>query len=216
MSITNLGELKSAIANWTTRSNLTARIPEFVTIAEGYISYGIMSPNKRWAVEPLRVRAMETSADISIVNQTAALPEGYLAARRFYLDGAEKRQLDFLPPTDFWSRQIASDAGTPYAYTIEGENFVFAPVGAATGKLLYYKKPTPLVSDSDTNWLLTSNPGVYLFAALYEAFSYAEGGQQESDAYLIKFSSIINALNAADNQDRYSGAILQMRAGATP
>jgi hypothetical protein len=216
MSISNYGELKIAVASWLARSNLTARIPEFISIAEGYIHYGIMAPNKRWAVEPLRIRAMETAADITIAAQTASLPEGWLAARRFYLDGANRKQLDFLPPTDFWSRELSSTTGTPTAYTIEGEDFVFGPIGGGTGKLLYYKKFDALSDDSDTNWLLTNQPGAYLFAALYEAFSYAEGGQQESDAYLMKFSSIINALNAADNQDRYSGAILQMRAGATP
>lgn len=216
MSISNYGELKTAVANWLARSNLTARIPEFIAIAEGYIHYGIMAPNKRWAVEPLRIRAMETSADITIAAQTAALPTGYLAARRFYLDGADKRQLDFLPPTDFWSRQGASDTGTPTAFTVEGENFVFAPVGSGTGKLLYYKAFTALSDDSDTNWLLINQPGAYLFGTLYEAFTYAEGGQTESEAYLVKFSSIINALNAADNSDRYSGAVLQMRAGSMP
>lgn len=216
MSISNYGELKTAVANWMARSNLTARIPEFISIAEGYIHYGIMAPNKRWAVEPLRIRAMETSTDITISAQTAALPAGYLAARRFYLDGADKRQLDFIPPTEFWSMHGASDAGTPTAYTIEGENFVFAPVGTGTGKLLYYKAFTALSDDADTNWLLTNQPGAYLFATLYEAFTYAEGGQGESEAYLMKFSSVINALNGADSQDRFSGAVLQMRVGAAP
>lgn len=216
MAITNYGELKTAVANWAARSNLTARIPEFVSIAEGYIHYGIMAPNKRWAVEPLRIRAMEASADVTISAQTAALPTGYLAARRFYLDGADKRQLDFLPPTDFWSRYAASDVGTPTAYTIEGENFVFAPVGSGTGKILYYRAFDALSDDADTNWLLTNQPGAYLFATLYELMNYAEGGQQEGEAYLARFASIINALNAADNSDRYSGAVLQMRAGSMP
>jgi hypothetical protein len=216
MSISNYGELKIAVANWLARSNLTARIPEFISMAEGYIHYGIMAPNKRWAVEPLRIRAMETAADITIAAQTASLPEGWLAARRFYLDGTDKRQLDFIPPTEFWSMHGASDAGTPTAYTIEGENFVFAPVGTGTGKLLYYKAFTALSDDADTNWLLTNQPGAYLFATLYEAFTYAEGGQGESEAYLMKFSSVINALNGADSQDRFSGAVLQMRVGAAP
>lgn len=216
MAITNYGELKTAVANWMARSNLTNRIPEFISIAEGYIHYGVMAPNKRFAVEPLRIRAMETSADVTIAAQTAALPAGYLAARRFYLDGANKRQLDFMPPTDFWSREAASTAGTPTAFTVEGENFVFAPIGSGTGKLLYYKKFDALSGDADTNWLLTNHPGAYLFGTLYEAFNYAEGGQQEGESYLARFASIINALNAADNSDRYSGAVLQMRTGAAP
>ncbi len=52
MSITNYGELKTAIANELHRDDLSARIPEFIKLAED------------WAAQMLRIRAMETQSDL--------------------------------------------------------------------------------------------------------------------------------------------------------
>jgi hypothetical protein len=52
VSLTNYGELKTAVANWLKRGDLTSRIPEFIALAEDRI-------NKK-----LRVRAMEASATL--------------------------------------------------------------------------------------------------------------------------------------------------------
>ncbi len=82
MSVDNYGELKTAIANWAERDDLTSRIPEFIALAEDRIALD------------LRVRPMETSADITISAQTAALPTGFLGVRRLVLDDDASR-LDY-------------------------------------------------------------------------------------------------------------------------
>ena len=50
MSITNYTELKTAVANFLARSDLTDRIPEFISLAEGRLSRELESrypvPNK--------------------------------------------------------------------------------------------------------------------------------------------------------------------------
>jgi hypothetical protein len=51
VSISNYDELKTAVANWLERSDLTSRIPEFIAFGEDRIG------------TDLRIRAMETSAD---------------------------------------------------------------------------------------------------------------------------------------------------------
>ena len=216
MSIRTYAELKTAVSNWMVNTNLSARIPEFVAIAEGYLNYGIMGQNGRWLIEPLRIRAMETSIDITITSGVASLPTGYLSAKRFYLSASPIVTLDYFPPVDFYSRTFVNQSAAPQAFTVEGNSIMTAPTASATGKMLYYKAFTALSADSDTNWLLTNQPAAYLFLTLYEAFTYQEGGQEESQAYLLKAASVINALNAADKADRASGAVLTMRTGVTP
>lgn len=217
MSISTYSELQTAVENWLDRSDLTSRIPEFIALCEASYNYGVMAMNKRWAVEPLRIRAMETSGDVTISAQTASIPTGYLAARRFYLNTTDQRQLEYLPPVDFWGRYGSSSSGEPIFYTAEADNFVFmpAPGDSYTGKLLYYKKLDALSDSNTTNWLLTNAPNAYLFGTLYEAYNFAEGGQGEAENYLGRFAGVINALNAADASDRHSGAVLQMRTGVT-
>jgi hypothetical protein len=164
MSITNYGELKSAIANWAERDDLTSRIPEFVALAQDRIAMD------------LRVRAMETSADVTISAQTAALPTGFLGVRRFVLDNDASR-LTYLNPEQFWMRGIARTEGTPKAFTIEGENFVFGPYpasGSHTGKLFYWARFTDLSADEDTNWLFSNARGMLLYGSLMELAMYLE------------------------------------------
>jgi hypothetical protein len=59
MAIGQFSELKTAIANWLERGDLTSRIPEFVQLAEDRIG------------RELRVRAMEASTNIVLKKVTS-------------------------------------------------------------------------------------------------------------------------------------------------
>ena len=48
MAISNYGELKTSVANWLDRDDLTERIPEFIALCESMI------------IRSLRIRGMET------------------------------------------------------------------------------------------------------------------------------------------------------------
>ena len=212
MAITTYAELKTAVASWLSRSNLTASIPDFIALAESAVAYGVRSPNGGYLVEPLRVRAMETLVDITVNAQSVALPAGYLASKRFYLNSDPKQALSFLSLTDFWSRYDVNVTGKPEYFTIEGESLLFlpAPDTSYTGKMLYYKKPTAFSADGDTNTLLTNHAGLYLFGALAEAFAFVQDIEAAS-GYQTRFAGVVNSLNASDTEDRHSGSVLQIR-----
>ena len=65
MSITNYSELKTAVANYMLRSDLTSRIPEFIQFAESRIAYGSKIPSM--VSEPLRIRACTISPVSALV-----------------------------------------------------------------------------------------------------------------------------------------------------
>ena len=211
MSISQYSELKTAVANWLDRSDLTSRIPEFITLADAAIHYGVRGGDG-WLSEPLRIRAMETTdAAFTVSARTAALPTGFLGARRLYLDADPKITLRLLTAEDLW-RDDQTSTGKPHSFAIEGGNMVFSPApdSAYTGSLLYFKRFTAFSADADTNWLLTNHAGVYLFGALYEAWSFAME-EQAARAYLEKMASAVNGLNALAIREKYSGAALIMR-----
>lgn len=206
MAIINYGELKTAVASWLNRDDLTSRIPEFIAAGEDRISLDTR----------FRVRAMETSADITISAQTAALPTGFLGARRLYLSGDPVLKLDFRQPLDFWQRYASSQTGKPKLFTIEGENFVFGPTpdSTYTGKLLYWKRFTALSGDTDANWLLTNARMALVYAALVEASPYI-GDDTRTMTWAQLYDDMGDRVFDADQYDRYSGGELQMFSDVT-
>ena len=205
MSITTYGQLKTAVATWLNRSNLTDRIPEFIALAETRIHYGSME--QPYQSEPLRIRAMENSVSTTIDAQTTQLPTGFLQARRFYLNTDPIRKMDLVSTDNFWATFISTTTGEPRQFCIEGENIVVGPSpdGSYTGRLLYYKAFTSLSDNSDTNWLLTNASGAYLYGALIEAHKFTRNQAEAQNAY-NSFMGVINGLNFADKNDRQSGS----------
>ena len=202
MAISNYGELKTAVANWLERDDLTDRIPEFIELAEDRI-----------AQDPrLRIRPMETSTDLTVNAQEVALPTGFLEARRVYLQGTPLRRLEFLSPENFWIRNLANQAGVPKWFTIEGENIVFGPSPETTytGKLLYWQRFTALANDTDTNWILSNARGLLLYGALLESAPFLEDDVRAL-TWSTLFDDTVAKVREADKRDRHSGAPLMSR-----
>lgn len=199
MAITTFATLKTAIASWLERSDLTSPIADFVSLAEDRIGLD------------LRVRAMETSSDITVNAQTEALPTGFLGLRRAYLD-TDGQRIDYFPPAQFWLLAESRETGKPGAFTIEGENFVFAPYpssGSYTFKVHYWKKFTALSGDSDTNWLLTNARGLLLYGSLLEAALYLEDDAAATKWGLL-YRDLLDRVNKSDRKDRFPvGAVMR-------
>ena len=63
-------------------------------------------------------------------------------------------------------------------------------------ELSHYKEITPLSSDGDSNWLLTSRPDVYLYTALMHAAVYLKDDQKLS----VMNSQIVQLIQSAVQQ----------------
>ena len=210
MAITTYSQLKTSLQNWGIRSEatFTDRVDEFIDLAEDRIHYG--SDDPEFPSEPLRIRGMETAADLTINAQTVAQPTGFLEVRRLYLNSDPKEDLDYLMPDRFWASADVATAttGKPKIFTIEGTNFVFGPSpdSTYTGKLLHWKKLDALSDAATTNWLITNAPGIYLYASMLEASIW-----MEDDGLAVKYarlySSRINAMMRQDRASRYAGPL---------
>lgn len=108
MSISTYAELKTAVANWLEDSTLTARVPEFIALAQAKMYRGVLGPDGRtWIIPPLRIRDMVTTADITITDGVGALPSGWLEFERLWIDSSGQPNLKYLPPTTFYDNQGA-------------------------------------------------------------------------------------------------------------
>ena len=152
MAIGTYGELKTAVANWLHRTDLTDRIPEFVALCESDLR------------RDLRLREMEDSTSVALTSTELAIPAGFIEARRVMVDDVVH---DYMLPGQF--NPLREE--TTYQYTVKGTNFVFQ-VASGTAKVDFYKAFTALADAADTNWALTTHPDVYLFGSLAWAQTY--------------------------------------------
>lgn len=177
MALGTYGQLKTAVATWLHRTDLTDVIPDFVTLAEANIR------------KDVRCRAMEDSTAVTLVSTTLALPDEFLAVRRVVLDDCPQR---YVTPEQFYPlRESLTDA-----YTINGESFVFQ---SSTGSLSidYYAGFAPFVEESDTNWLLENYPEIYLFGALAEAAPFIG---KDPTLYVAKYSGAVAKLMGSEQR----------------
>ena len=159
MAISTYAELQSAVSNWLDRSDLTSRIPEFISLAESRIA------------RKLRIREMETESDVTLTGgtRTAAVPTGFREVRRVYLNSSPVIELKYMTPQDYWARYTSTVTGRPVVFSVEGANFLFGPIpdSSYTAKVLHYKAFDALSSSAHA--VFTANPDAYLYGALLAA-----------------------------------------------
>jgi hypothetical protein len=192
MSLATYGALKAAIAGWATKSGLDDQMGDFVGWAHQEICRRLRAP------------VLYAWADLAVSAETAPAPDGFLAARRLYLDLTPRR---VLRQTDAASlTEVTAGSGLadyPSHFATEGtDTLAFAPLfgASATGKLLYYAAPTALVADGDSNGVLARYPFLYLWGALEALYRYLED-DATCDRYAGLFAALIDSIGAEEAAD---------------
>ena len=196
MAISTYAELKTSIASWLDRSDLTDVIPDFIALAE--------TRHKR----DFKIRRMETRVTANTIAGTEyyTLPDDYIAMRNIKLNTDPKTPLEFLTPEIMDRLNAGSQTGCPKAYSIKGNNIQLRPIpdGIYEIEVAYYKTFAPLSDSNTTNDMLTHHPDVYLYGALVEADSYLQ-----NDKRIITWQGFYKearkAIIESNERDRHSG-----------
>jgi hypothetical protein len=164
MTITNYGTLKTAIADFLNRDDLVSVIPQFVRLAQAQID------------RKIRSHRQITRGALTIDAQFEALPANWLETIRITMDANPIRVLTQISMDDLTRYRTDTDNSTdaPVYFTHIGTDIELFPTPSTSymGEITYYAKVPALVSDSDTNWLLTNHPDVYLYGALVHTAPY--------------------------------------------
>lgn len=166
MAITTNAELNTAVGNWLNRSDLTARIPEFIALCEARLNR-----DKRLLKHPARI-TQDNAFTISARYTTT--PADWWAPISLSLDGSPPTSLQMISKEEMdQKRQRLNTAGNPLYYTVVGGNIEVLPTPneSKTG-LLTYIASIPAIATASTNWLLTMAPDVYLYGSLVAAEGY--------------------------------------------
>ena len=208
MALSTYAELKTGIANWLNRTDLTDEISDdFIKLTEADFN------------AKLRIRAMEQIDSITIDSETETVPTGFIGVRSFYiLLSSNKYPLKYLTPHNMFDIKGGSRSGRPRAYTIESddetETFRFGPSPdtSYTGYLSYYKAISALSASNTSNWMLANHPAVYLYGSLYHSANFLGGiDPQQTQQWLMMYSTALERCENNDKQDSYGGAPVQQR-----
>jgi hypothetical protein len=202
MAITTYSQLKTSIADFLNRDDLTSVVPTFISLAEAQINRDV----RHWR--------MENRATATIDSQYTTRPSDWVETIRFHLTGGGTRSLDLLGAQTMADKRQGSEdiGGIPKYYRHSESQFEFYPTPNAsfTAELLYYQK-IPALSDSNTsNWLLEEFPDVYLYGSLTHSAPYLSEDERIA-VWAQLYSAGVARVNQTSDDSIYSGAGLTMK-----
>jgi hypothetical protein len=206
MALSTYGELKTSIADWLNRRDLTAVIPDFIRLLEAQIE------------RTLRVREMFATADLTIDTTlgTITLPNDFLQVREVRVSDSAGHvvPVSYAAPNEITNVLAAQQGATaaPRVYCPGKDTIEFAPLPNGTYTVsLQYVRQIPKLSDANTsNWLLESHPDIYLYGSLLQAAPYLKNDERVQ-LWSSALSSLLEEMRVADERALKAGTPLKMR-----
>lgn len=195
MAISTYAELKTAIANWLARDDLTAYLDDFVTLFEA-------AANRR--LGKARIRQMETSTTLTPSAGSATLPTDYLDWRRVTWAGSPKSELDYVHPSYLQAFNPSDESDTPQIFTIEGSTLKIAKLSTTSLTFDYFQKISAL--SGTVNWLFTAHPDLYLFGSLCEAEAFNKDAEKAT-LWKLRRDEAFDEIEKLSRQSRGAGAV---------
>jgi hypothetical protein len=195
LSITTATELKTALTNWSKRSDLSTRYDEFIALFEAR------------ANRFLRTKGMENAMTTTALTDGAVTnPTGFIAWKELRYDGSPAYTLQ--PRPIEWIRNQEDLATAPLYFAVSGTETVCWPqTGSVKGT--YYKSLDSLASNS-SNWLLASHPDAYLFGCLEEIGLYTQ--HELTGMWAQRAQALLEQIQSTDNANAIGGGPLTVRA----
>ena len=159
-AFTSYENLKTNIADYLARSDLTDKIPMFVSLAEKRLN------------RDLRLRQTLQQSTYSMEGgYEVPTPTDFLEMKDIHIDANPIVNLNFKTVSQFYRLANSSSNGVPVNYTLVSDNFVLAPrpTGSSTINMTYYKIPRVLSDTNPSNEYLEVCPDLLLYASLVES-----------------------------------------------
>jgi len=202
MAITTYAELKTAIAEWLNRDDLTSTIPDFITLAEESMALNM----RHWR--------MENRATATLDSQYEALPARFVAPIRLSLTGGNTYALEQVSQAQLLDRrsQASNTAGRPQYYALtQGEIEVFpTPDADYTLELVYYEKAEALPDSNTTNWILDNYPSVYLYGSLMHTAPFLKDDPR-LQVWASLYQQGVASVNGDEEKAKFGATGLRMK-----
>jgi hypothetical protein len=199
MAISTFSELKSSVADYLDRSDLTTVIPDFIRLAEVQMN------------RTIRDRRMLQRSTAEVDSQFTQLPSDFLEMLNLQINGSRITGLEFRSPSALDAeRPYLSQYGQPVFFSIVGETLEVLPNPNGTvytTELLYYQSIPALSDAQTTNWVLTHHPDLYLFGSLKQSAPYLKNDER-LPVWNALFSQALEELRVQDDRSQtYTGRL---------
>lgn len=201
MAFTSYSDLKTTIASYLARSDLTAMIPTFIQLAELRLR------------REVRTRQMLVVATASTTggDSTVGLPSDFLEMRDIHVNTNPITTLSYAAPNAFYNSYRATESGKPTEYTVLATELQLSPVPDSTYTLqmLYYAQPYFMSDTNPSNVFLVNFPDALLYAALGEAEPYLMNDAR-LQTWATLYDRAISSITISDQSSEYSGQPMSM------
>jgi hypothetical protein len=190
MAITSYSELKSAITDWTKRSDLTSRLSDFITLAEARLNDMLL----------LKDSESEETLTLTTDQNYVALPAGYISPIALWLIvDSERVLLQMVLPEQL---PYHTDSTQPQFWAVDGENIRFdCPADEGYSAKFRMVKVSNLSDSNTSNYLLERRPDIYLAACMVEASRYTRNTKSLIE-WEESFTRAVNSMKSAENRAR--------------
>lgn len=202
MTLATKAELKVSIASWLNRDDFTdANLDEFIKVAESR------------ANRLLRCGWMMCRANAAVIiavnpgDEYIALDPMFAGMTEvtFTSDAGDITNLTYQTPMQAGDRAREDETGTPLYYGIYENQIRLLPRPDTAGTLeIWQFERFGLVDDTDTNWLLTYHPDLYLYGSCTAAMPFLKDDNRVA-VWDSKFLEGIRDLRISDAFDRNGG-----------
>lgn len=203
MALNTYTALKTSIADFLNRDDLTSVIPDFISLAEAQMNRDV----RHWKMEA-RSSGQQSSGD-----EYMQVPSDWIETIRLHLTGSGTTVVNLVSRDAMADKRAANEdeTGTPRMYTHADGQFQLYPTPSVDTdfELLYYQKIPSLSSNAD-NWLLLEAPDVYLYGSLLHSAPYLAEDQRVA-VWAQMYSAAVARLNESSESARYSGSGLTMK-----
>ena len=210
MALANYSDLKTAIANWIARDDLTSYLDDFIDLTETMLKREPAPPESP-DIGGIRADIQRATGTLSTAAATLALPSDFLEMYRFTLTAdANYTVLRFLDRTmlNLFHRD---GSGLPAFFTISDVfEFDVKPDSDYAYELSYWPSVSALSASNTTNWALTNYPDVYLAGCMFQAARFIKD-EAEANSWLNQYK--ISAWSASETyrQGRYSRGSISVK-----
>lgn len=175
MSITSYTLLKSTLADWVMRDDLTSVIPTFIQMYESSVRRDPRYRNLTYTTLSVSTAQTDLPTDFLYMESLAHTGPTYFGELSVVSPGESSET----------EKQYAGSTGVPETYFITGNlnegfklNVSPSPSEAFTLDFSYWATIERLSDSVQTNWLLTEHPDIYTYGSLVEMAPYIEDDER--------------------------------------
>jgi hypothetical protein len=192
-AFTSYDNLKTNIADYLARSDLTDKIPMFVALAEKRLNRDLR----------LRQTLQQSTYTLDSGFQVPT-PSDFLEMKDIHIDANPIVNLNFKTVSQFYRLDNVSGSGNPINYTLVSNNFVLAPrpTGSSVINMTYYKIPKILSDTNASNEYLDVCPDLLLYASLVESAPFLMNDERLT-TWEALYSRGLTSITKSDEQSEF-------------